>query len=284
MTPLAYELLKDLTTPGAFRVGASKLLGETNFITNRKSFWSAVTAAHFFDLSAVEPLVQDVSTKMREAFDSKSLFSDRLAFLPAPVTWLEFYFDGGRETLLLAPAANEPGSAAMSVITKHFSGGWMMMQAGGIPLVGSNRVPSRKTKGINAQWQPYELDTPRSDPVVFRGLAALALINAPRIIGNRQHMPHERIEREKLKSLGLVGKFPLHAWTEIVLKVAPPDLRTGEPSTEGHLTGEKCLHFVRTFLRVRMGQLEYVDAHWRGNPALGMKRSRYRVEPESDHA
>jgi hypothetical protein len=109
--------------------------------------------------------------------------------------------------------------------------------------------------------------------------AFLALINTPRIIGRRQHMPHERVEREKLKALGLVGKFPLHAWTEIVLKVAPPDDRTGEPSTEGHLTGERCLHFVRTFLRVRMGQLEYVESHWRGNPALGMKRSRYRLEP-----
>jgi hypothetical protein len=57
-----------------------------------------------------------------------------------------------------------------------------------------------------------------------------------------------------------------------------------EPASEGHLTGEKCLHFVRTFLRVRMGQLEYVDAHWRGNPALGMKRSRYRLEEGDSHA
>jgi hypothetical protein len=113
----------------------------------------------------------------------------------------------------------------------------------------------------------------------FKIYAALALINSPRIIGRRQHMPHERVEREKLKALGLIGKFPLHAWTEIILKVAPPDERTGEPASEAHLVGEKCLHFVRTFLRVRMGQLEYVESHWRGNPALGMKRSRYRLEP-----
>jgi hypothetical protein len=29
-----------------------------------------------------------------------------------------------------------------------------------------------------------------------------------------------------------------------------------------------------------MGQLEYVESHWRGNPALGMKRSRYRLEDQ----
>jgi hypothetical protein len=109
--------------------------------------------------------------------------------------------------------------------------------------------------------------------------AVLALINSPRVIGQRQHMPHERIEREKLKALGLVGKFPLRAWTEILLSVAPPDDRTGEPSNEAHLTGEKCLHFCRTHLRVRLGQLEYVEGHYRGNPALGFKRSRYKLEP-----
>jgi hypothetical protein len=33
-----------------------------------------------------------------------------------------------------------------------------------------------------------------------------------------------------------------------------------------------------------MGQLEYVESHWRGNPALGMKRSRYRLEEGNNHA
>ena len=46
------------------------------------------------------------------------------------------------------------------------------------------------------------------------------------------------------------------------------------------ITGERCLHYCRTYLRVRMGMLEYVEGHWRGNPALGMKRSRYRLEQE----
>ena len=48
-----------------------------------------------------------------------------------------------------------------------------------------------------------------------------------------------------MQPLGLVGKFPLRAWTENILKVALPDDRTGEPSKEARLTGEKCLHYCR---------------------------------------
>ena len=153
-------------------------------------------------------------------------------------------------------------TAAVNILSK-FDGLWFDWRGATsnlLPLVHSGGVPKRPTF---FDWIVYTV---------------LALINTPRIIGQRQHMPHERTEREKLKQLGLVGKFPLRAWTEIVLKVALPDDRSGEPSKEAHLTGQKCLHFCRTHLRVRLGQLEYVEGHWRGDPALGIKQSRYRVE------
>jgi hypothetical protein len=40
MTPLAFDLMRDLTTPGAFRA----------HIGQRRMFWNAVMQAHFFDL------------------------------------------------------------------------------------------------------------------------------------------------------------------------------------------------------------------------------------------
>jgi hypothetical protein len=46
---------------------------------------------------------------------------------------------------------------------------------------------------------------------------------------------------------------------------------------EAHYTGEKCLHFCRSHLRVRNGRLEQVKAHWRGNPSLGIKQTRYKL-------
>lgn len=112
-------------------------------------------------------------------------------------------------------------------------------------------------------------------------IAALAMINTPRIIGRRQYMPHAGLQRRLAAAKGMVGKFPLHAWTEIKLEVRPPE-EAGDAEHQTYLTGEKALHFCRAHLRVRLGKLEYVRSHWRGNPALGIKQSRYTLVPPRD--
>jgi hypothetical protein len=269
MTPLAYELLKDLTTPGAFKSLDPHA---------RETLWSIVNEAKFFDVVSAQEMILDVAIKTYEAFRKYSALDRRLAFLPATVTWIEYSVSSGRAAYVLVSPDLERTTMAADVVMIAKDGDWsaLRMTAQPLPLISSGGVPDAEAE--QKRWQKIGSERLPLN-VHFVCYASLALINTPRIIGRRQHMPHERVEREKLKTLGLVGKFPLRAWTEIILKVAPPDNRTGEPSTEGHLTGEKCLHFVRTFLRVRMGQLEYVESHWRGNPALGMKRSRYRLQP-----
>lgn len=109
--------------------------------------------------------------------------------------------------------------------------------------------------------------------------AALAIINTPRLIGRQTHQPHRGLEKALLAQRKVIGSFPLHAWTEIKLEINAPKDATGDPAMEGHLTGEKCLHFCRAHLRIRIGQLEIVRAHWRGDAALGIKQSRYGVVP-----
>lgn len=97
-------------------------------------------------------------------------------------------------------------------------------------------------------------------------------------------MPHRKVERELTKAFGL-GKFPLRAWTELRLTVAKPaEIDDGE-SHEAHLTGRRALHFCRKHIRIRNGKLEYVSAHWRGDPALGIKQTRYKLRaPQSSAA
>jgi len=106
----------------------------------------------------------------------------------------------------------------------------------------------------------------------------LAMINSPKIIGRQQHTPHVGLQRALARSRGLVGRFELQPWTEIKLHVTPPDV-TEHEAKEVRLTGAKALHFCRSFLRVRLGRLELVSAHWRGDKTLGIKRSRYVVQP-----
>jgi hypothetical protein len=100
---------------------------------------------------------------------------------------------------------------------------------------------------------------------------ALSLINTPGIVGMKQHKAHKGL----VKQLSNVGKYPLRGWSEIVLKhhtvYDGGDYQTGA-------TFHKCLHFVRSHLRrLSGGKTIIIPAHWRGDPALGIKQSRYRV-------
>ncbi len=49
--------------------------------------------------------------------------------------------------------------------------------------------------------------------------AALALINTPRIVGQRTHAPHRGLQKRLLRGRRPIGKFPLRAWTEILLRI-----------------------------------------------------------------
>jgi hypothetical protein len=103
---------------------------------------------------------------------------------------------------------------------------------------------------------------------------ALNLINTPGLVGLRQHDPHRGLARKLYAARG--GSYPLRGWSEIVLK---HQTRVAEP-TEHHTgaTFHKCLHFVRSHLRhYRDGKVTVIPAHWRGDPALGIKRTRYRI-------
>lgn len=107
----------------------------------------------------------------------------------------------------------------------------------------------------------------------------LDLINTPGIIGMKQHDLH----RGLAKQLSRIGSYPLRGWTEIVLKTNTVHAR-GEPSLTGPAF-HKCLHFVRSHeRRYQSGHIALIPAHWRGDPALGIKRTRYRVEPASQVA
>jgi hypothetical protein len=269
MTPLARELMRDMPYFGW---------------ADRKLFMAEFDETHFFECTAVEALIRLQGDQMEAAFSDAGRFNRRLAFLPAPKTWIEVVDPvQGRIALILDGHGNSSQGCDIHTISRSEQGDFRRWRLGDfletqLPLIDSGGVPDRH----QAAEQIRRNGKTSSRPLLahFWVYAALAIINSPRIIGQRTHHPHERIERERLKALGLVGKFPLRAWTEIILRVALPEDRSGHPSNEAHLTGAKCLHYCRTHLRWNAGKLEYipVEGHWRGNPALGIKPTRYRLE------
>ena len=236
---------------------------------------------HCFEVSEVNSLIGELITAMPTQEKADEIIAER-RFLPAPKTWIEYRYKGRRIATLLQEIPEEKLRPVDGIFEKPaiamFFCEEMAMDLGVIPMAGSGRAVVATKNQIQKEKILRNLGLPPMEAQAVYAQLALILINSPRIIGRRQHMPHAGLERQLTRGL-TGGKFPLHAWTEIKLQVAkPPEIDDGEPH-EAHLTGRRALHFVRKHLRIRLGQLEYVSAHWRGDPSIGIKRSRYIVTP-----
>jgi hypothetical protein len=255
MTPLAQHLLNDWCKPKAQRRVADPC-DALRFMPDAKCFdTSRLTTA-------------GVPPPPKGAFGQKD-FEDRV-FLPAPVTFLDWGhigclllqtpYPGGRDAFI-ACTANREG---VQPIATAFKGA-------------DERLKWAHLDAKEPVFSVPELQRKSDIQVVF---ATLFLLSVPHLVDLRVHQPHAGLQRKVAQAKGQVGRYPLQAWSEVtIFASADPlidDRRDAE--IESHLSGQKCLHFVRSFLRWRRGQLERVKAHWRGDPALGMKRTRYVAE------
>lgn len=259
MTPLAAYLAGQLVARPKHREGIWR------DPENIEALRVALHDIHCFEITQCAPLFTEMVRLSKRPDTMRSVY-ETLGFLPAPKTWLEWASPrGGRVGVLLedvGEGADSTFSDVVYVAAFSFDG---MRYCGRIsPSNGKVYTPPGEQADRNVR------------KIVASALIMLPMINSPKIIGRRQHMPNVGLERNLTRGFG-VGKFPLHAWTEIKLEVNKPiEIDDGEPH-EAHLTGRRALHFCRKHIRIRNGQLEYVSAHWRGDPALGIKRSRYVV-------
>ena len=255
MTPLAHRIVRELTLP----------LKERTF-DDRNGLLRQMADVHCFECSDAKELARELKIQI-----VKGGIDERSTFLPAPKTWLEWRDERGHRSGVLLVAEHRELEADQY---------WAF---GGYGDFGSYRHPSK----LRLQYPAADLAFPKrfelrkelaelhdSDEEL---LALLAIINTPHVMGRRQHQPHRGLQRQLLARQQAVGKFPLHAWTEIKLEVTPPYDASADGTHETHLTGKKALHFCRAHLRIAYGKLISVRAHWRGDGALGIKRSRYKV-------
>lgn len=260
MTPLAHRIAKELTLPLKRRT-----------FDDRASLLRRMDDVHCFEITEITKLAAELGAEY-----PKYGVRDELMFLPFPKTWIEEKTDYGRHGFLVEESKGvwRVTEAWASKNGKWRSEQWYFQneQCRYLAVVEHSRG-ARYAKVINDAYQRHALQ-PNSDEW-FR--AIFAIINTPRIIGRQQHMPHRGLERNLIAKQKLIGKFPLHAWTEIKLSVAPPRDMSRDDPVEAHYTGMVAYHWVRAHLRIRLGQLELVKAHERGNSALGFRRQRYRL-------
>lgn len=253
MTPLAHRIVNQLMLPKKLRT-----------LNDHAGLLKKMDGIHCFEVTAVRPLINDLSVSIHDGGPVDS----RTSFLPAPRTWIELdaYDDMGGARIGYWLEQTSPDSPTAKVITSFWTKNGSHFGAVDVGYICMGGI-----------MQPGYRDPAAPDNRSWTLIAAsLALINTPRIIGRKQHMPDRELQRRLLAQKKLIGKFPLRAWTEIKLAVNqdPLDLSEGQ-SEEAYLTGERALHFCRAHLRLRRGRVEIVRSHWRGNPALGIKQSRY---------
>jgi hypothetical protein len=273
----------------------AKLITEQNFRRAKQredgdlcGLYRRLDDVHCFDVTDAIDVLEDLA---RRIYDG-AVSTGELSFLPAPKTWIEWRspvedclverkgyllcassIDETRVRCFEAQGQSSAGYNAWDadfVLRLHCSDNlagstWGMSDAGQDAIDGQSDFTERNILRELVDYQAARVH------------AALALINSPRVIGRRQHMPNAGLERRMLEKRAIVGRFPLHAWTEIVLPISPPDDRIRDAPVEAHLTGRRCLHFVRRHFRIINGVGVLVREHWRGDAALGIKRSRYRL-------
>jgi hypothetical protein len=286
MTPLAHSFAKDLTRPIAQRQ-----------VNDTANIIPSFDRMHSFDCEpiseAIEQALEDEDGHAGETI--RYLLDD--VVMPAEVTWLEF----GRVTLRSEGTGDSVITRLAVVVEKQ--GPWFK-----IDLAMHHTADAAPTLRVGKQTEPFTIsmgrvravpliaggfeyeETPEmkgawTDGIQVRSAAnrfiamamlALDIIGQPSLVRLVTHAPHRGLERQLLRQG--VGKYPLLAWHEVVIK--PQDRPLTDEEAEGHLTGRKCLHFVRGHRRrYRDGRETTVTHHWRGDPALGMQRTRYRVEP-----
>lgn len=270
MTPLALVLSKELITTTKRRSDFWR--------NNAETLRQALCDTHFFETTEIMPMIDNLFQMNITHNEAIRQSVSEFGFLPATKTWLEWNAPqfGGRMALLLEEISHSEHKITYFCreLCQHLGESntkdYLTFRRGGDYYFSKELVSLSKEAGLTGE----EL----IDWLIQSSQALLVIINSPKIIGRRQYMPHREIERRLTRQFG-VGKFPLHAWTELRLHVAKPiEIDDGEPH-EAHLTGRRALHFCRKHIRIRLGRLEYVSAHWRGDPAIGIKQSRYKVEP-----
>lgn len=264
MTPLAHRIVKELTLPIKDRT-----------LTDQCGMLSRMDDIHCFEVSKIHNMAGGLAEELHDRAIANGFLSmvEAQTFLPAPKTWIEWAAGPNRYGCLLV---DEGG----------FAKAYWAVASGNLfataPRHGALLLTAADLRSVKAEWPAVQCldgqDDAEKRGMIFFMYAVLAIINTPRMIGRRQLTPHRGLERKLSNARCLTGKFPLHAWTELQLSVSAM-MKEGDGSVhEAHYTGEKCLHFCRAHIRIKRGRLELVKAHWRGDPSLGIKRTRYILE------
>lgn len=257
MTPLAQYLVRahlngDFAAPvdGPFRDAAAALAG---------------SAAQCFEVSEVWEMADAL---MRHR--SYKHLEDPNLFLPAPVTWIEWTRTSDEERRLAVLVAEmAPKTWKIQVFADKANGNIATGTAITWIIEGNNVFfPIEHPNDLTPASQDFYIETTRMVS------AYLCVINTPLVVRQEKHEPRAELRRKLLRAGVIDGKTRFQPWVTIKLDVQTPSEIEGGGS---RMTGTKAFHFCRAHLRLRLGKVEWVRSHWRGDANKGVVNHDYRV-------
>ena len=252
-----------------------------------------LNGTHFFDVSQLDPLADEVyqsgkrSCHSREEWKSfyRNVMTGKM-FLPAPKTWLEGagLMKNGRRTAILLNEFHpyEPtGKYIIAAFIFRSGTRYHYLPSGFIDPEAPLFRPFDVARLHN--WREdlriMGLDKEGADvinlTVMRNAVLTLALINTPNLIVYAPQPLHSgRIKQLARRGVKLRGHSNIHLSAGFHSEVKPTyDTDTDAPKNR------RRLHFCRSHLRMTSRGLTVVSAHWRGDPALGVKTSDYVCTP-----
>jgi hypothetical protein len=196
-------------------------------------------------------------------------------FMPAHHSWIEweddrgvtaFLFDGRGESVThgrgmwIAREHDDPPDREPILLPVSYDLPGYALTA--FPAPGTTQAFSIQMQSVATQLIP----------VIW---AVLALINSPKLVR------HTEVDLNRLnKKRQARGRYTFHPHHEVRLNVDKRIIETVAGKGDG---ASRALHFVRTYLRFHRGEYIIVSPHWRGDPALGIRDTSYRVDRTDSH-
>lgn len=209
-------------------------------------------------------------------------------FWPAATTWIEATLRG--DGILWSNCTIRFGLLFMSGDESNITSGRLLIfheatdpgTPNGITLhefVCDLQKPTFLVETLTSQAHTTDVDGVSAKNIIrmnaeyaMRIVAATLALLCSRRIYTTKNVDFDRLNRRREAR----GRWPLLAYKEVRISI------TGDPPIVTSATGrqgQRPLHFVRSFLRLRLGRFEIVHPHWRGNGALGIKRPAYVITP-----
>jgi hypothetical protein len=268
MTPFANQLIAEMTRQDCYEFMVKGNETDPTRALHPDITLSAMAHSQYFEVSEVIKLAQEMMKNLQQ--DEGLDLPHTAGFLPAPMTWVEYSTDKIKEGWLLF--ASEDG------MIQCFPAGYEK-EDGTFNLPTISRIAwSAGETTLGAYIPPSE--NPEMDPDIrdyLLGMSifvrcCLAIINTPRSFdrettyGGRQQL--KWIKQRGVETDGLRPITTVH----LGRRSNGPGDGEGSSSTIG-----RALHFVRSFFRTRLGRIEFVTGHMRGNAAFGVIRKKYEV-------